>query len=164
MILDIEKIKRLSRRREKENLRFISFLKEQNSRHIDKLVHELNEYYSDKIDCTQCGHCCTCLKPILAESDIDSLMKATFLTREEFKRFYVEVDEEGDMLFKHLPCAFVNLKNCTLYSSRPEDCQSYPHLHKKNFTSRLYGVLSNYSICPIVFNVIEELKTKLNFK
>ena len=131
---------------------------------IDRIVHELNDYFSERIDCRQCGHCCTKLRPILAESDIDLLMKATFLSRKDFKELYVETDDEGDMLLRHLPCAFLNSKECTLYEHRPEDCRSYPHLNKKEITYRLFGILENYAICPIVFNVIEELKERLHFR
>jgi hypothetical protein len=36
-----------------------------------------------------------------------------------------------------------------------------PSLKKKDFVFRLIGVVNNYSICPIVFNVYEALKNKL---
>lgn len=164
MVLDVYEIKRLSEERKKKNLRFISFLKGQNSEKIDELVHELNAYYISKIDCTQCGNCCIYLRPVIAEIDIDNLVKKLKISRSKFKRMYVTTDDEGDMLFKKLPCAFFKGKKCKLYESRPEDCRSYPHLNKNDFTSRLYGIFENYAICPIVFNVIEELKKKLSFQ
>jgi uncharacterized protein len=164
MLTDITEIQRLSSEREKKNLRFRTYLKNQNEKSIDRIVHKLNEHYFALIDCTQCGYCCTCLRPILSESDIDLLIKELKISREKFKKDFVMTDEEGDMLFKHLPCAFLKDKKCSVYSSRPEDCQSYPHLYKNEFTSRLYGVLENYAICPIVFNVVEDLKKELNFR
>ena len=164
MVLDLNELKKLSEDRKKENLRFISFLKGQVPVKIDKLVHELNTYYTSNIDCTQCGNCCVHLRPVLAEIDIDILIKELEVSRNKFKKKYVKIDEEGDMLFKKLPCAFLKEKKCSLYESRPEDCQSYPHLYKDKFTSRLYGIFENYAICPIVFNVIEELKDQLSFQ
>lgn len=164
MVLDLKEIRRLSEERKKENLRFISFLKGQNPAKTDKLVHELNTYYTSKIDCTRCGNCCVHLRPVLAEIDIDNLIKKLTISRSKFKKKYVKIDEEGDMLFKKLPCVFLKEKKCSLYDFRPEDCQSYPHLHKNEFTGRLYGVFENYAICPIVFNVIEELKDRLSFQ
>jgi Fe-S-cluster containining protein len=53
---------------------------------------------------------------------------------------------------------------CRVYEHRPKACRSYPHLHKKDFVSRLVGVLWNYSICPMVFNVFERLKDELRHK
>ena len=43
------------------------------------------------------------------------------------------------------------------------DCRSYPHLHKKEIISRLMGVVFNCSVCPIVFNVYEQMKLELWF-
>jgi uncharacterized protein len=164
MLLDLDEIHRLAGENERTNLRFRTFLKGQHGPKIDRLVHKLNTYYSAAIDCTQCGNCCTLLRPIMMEVDIDVLTRELHLTRENFKKKYIMIDFEGDMMFKHLPCKFLEAKKCSIYDSRPHDCQSYPHLHKTEFTSRLFGVLENYAICPIVFNVIEELKVKLNFR
>ena len=164
MLLDLKEIQRLAAKRENENLRFRSWLKGQSSNRIDRLAHELNVYYSKEIDCTQCGNCCTKLRPVMLEIDIDVLTKLLTLSREDFRKKYIMIDTDGDMMFKHLPCIFLKDKQCSIYESRPTDCRSYPHLHKTEFISRLYGVLENYAICPIVFNVIEDLKTRLNFR
>jgi Fe-S-cluster containining protein len=81
-----------------------------------------------------------------------------------FKIEFIEKNEDGDMHFKSLPCPFLLDKKCSVYDSRPDDCKSYPHLHKKDFLSRLFGVIDNYSNCPIVFNVFEDLKFKFHFR
>jgi hypothetical protein len=36
-------------------------------------------------------------------------------------------------------------------------------VNKPNFADRMFGTLMHYSICPIVFNVVEQLKFKLEF-
>lgn len=164
MLLDLDEIKRQSHLREKENLRFRSYLKSQVEAKIDRLVHEIYPLLLQEIDCTQCGNCCTKLRPVMMEIDIDVLTKTLRMTRERFRKRYIMIDGDGDMLFKHLPCKFLKNKKCSIYESRPHDCQSYPHLHKSEITSRLYGILENYAICPIVFNVIEGLKVRLNFR
>ena len=50
---------------------------------------------------------------------------------------------------------------CTVYDHRPDDCRSYPHLHKDEFVFRLIQAVENCSVCPIVFNVFERLKDEL---
>ena len=55
---DLEKIELLGHERAEENFRFRKFLKGQNARKIDLVVHKLNEEISIKIDCTACGNCC----------------------------------------------------------------------------------------------------------
>jgi Fe-S-cluster containining protein len=63
--------------------------------------------------------------------------------------------------FNSLPCPFLKNNLCTNYSNRPKDCESYSHLQIKDFISRLWRLIDNYEICPIVFYVYEELKMKL---
>ena len=49
----------------------------------------------------------------------------------------------------------------TAYPCRPDDCRSFPHLHKEEFVFRLIQAVENCWICPIVFNVFERLKIEL---
>lgn len=164
MEIDLEKIKKTAKIKEDENWDFRSYLKMQDSDKIDEIVHELNDKYSKLIDCTECGNCCIDLQPQICKKDFMGLKKALRLSETEIKEKYLELDEDNDLRFKDLPCSFLENKKCAIYENRPHDCQSFPHLHKKSFISRLYGVIDNYSICPIVFHVYEELKIRLNFK
>ena len=164
MILHLEKIKQLGERNQSTNYRFRSFLKGGNSTQIDKVVHELCDYYYSNIDCTKCGNCCMVMKPLILKKDLKSLSLVTNITMDEFKTEYLQIDEDGDMSFNKLPCPFLKNLKCSVYDCRPDDCRSYPHLHKKEFISRLFGVIDSYSVCPIVFNVFEDLKLRLHFR
>jgi len=164
MITDLEKIKQSGEEREKENFDFRSWLKMQDPKKIDKMVHRLNQIYSSKIDCTACGNCCIVIRPLVSNKDIKRITRYLNLSEDEFEKEYTEIDNEGDRLFKNLPCRFLLNKRCSIYPYRPFECRSYPHLHKKDFTYRLFGVIENYSVCPIVFNVYEDLKLQLGFK
>jgi hypothetical protein len=164
MILDLATIKQLGKKNLEANYRFRSFLKWKDSKRIDHTVHELFEFYSLKIDCTTCGNCCAILQPQILPKDLKVLTLATNKTNADFKKEYIILDEDGDMRFKSSPCPFLENKKCTVYDQRPTDCKSYPHLQKKDFTTRLLGVINNYSICPIVFNVFEDLKQALKFR
>jgi len=164
MIKDLEEIKQLGKENEEENFRFRSWLKMQDSKKIDNIVHRLNHIYFSKIDCTACGNCCTVIKPLISKKDIKRITRHLNVSEDEFKKEYTEMDDEGDMLFKNLPCKFLENKRCSIYPYRPFECRSYPHLHKKDFISRLFGVIDNYSVCPIVFNVYEDLKLQFGFK
>lgn len=160
---ELEKIEELGKLREKENLEFRTCLKGQDPDKIDKIVHRLNFEISNQIDCTTCGNCCMKLKPCITNQDIKRLSYKLNLSPKQIKIDYIEIDER-EQYFRNLPCFFLKEKKCTIYNDRPEDCSSFPHLHKKGFTSRLWGVIENYSICPIVFNVFEKLKTEINYK
>jgi Fe-S-cluster containining protein len=157
MITDLDTIKHLGELNKNVNFRFRSFLKSKDEDRLDRTVKDLFQFYSSKIDCTKCGNCCTQLKPIIQDSDIKTLAPITNKSIQDFKRDYLVTDED-------LPCPFLIDKKCSVYDSRPEDCRSYPHLHKDEFVSRLFGVIDNYSICPIVFNVYEDLKHIFHFR
>jgi hypothetical protein len=77
---------------------------------------------------------------------------------------YTEIGEDRELLLRGIPCCFLNGNECKIYKNRPYDCESYPHLHKKRFIYRLFGIIDNLEICPIVYNVYEQLKIKLNFR
>ena len=160
--LDLEKIEELVKLREDKNIEFREFLKGQDPDKIDETVQRINIEISNQIDCTTCGNCCMKLKPFITEQDIKILSQRLNLSQQQVMDDYIEIDE-GDQYFKNLPCSFLKEKKCTVYNGRPEDCRSFPHLHKEMFISILWGVIENYSICPIVFNVFERLKTELNY-
>ncbi|MFQ5576558.1 MAG: YkgJ family cysteine cluster protein [Anaerolineae bacterium] len=81
----------------------------------------------------------------------------------EFEQDYLTLKEDNasKRVCKGVPCPFLKDDLCSNYECRPTDCRSYPHLHKDGFVSRLWGVVANYSICPIVFNVYERLKAEM---
>ena len=165
LVTDIKRIEKLAAEKEGANWRFRCFLKgaDMESEELDAIVHKLYESVSAQIDCQECGHCCRVMHPILKKRDIERLATCLSMSVNQFQGKYVMKDEEeGGFTFRSTPCPFLTGNSCTLYPDRPADCRSYPHLHKKEFVTRLYGVLSNCSVCPIVYNVYELLKGELH--
>ncbi|MEL6561070.1 MAG: YkgJ family cysteine cluster protein [Bacteroidota bacterium] len=148
---------------EKENLRFCAFLKGHTSEEIDRKVHVLNQEVSGLIDCTACANCCKKATPCLSERDVERLAAACKTDVSEVKDRYTVVEQE-ERIWKSQPCAFLTENKCGVYELRPDDCRSYPHLHKKDFIHRLWMTLENYAVCPIVYNVFERLKVATGFK
>jgi hypothetical protein len=68
------------------------------------------------------------------------------------------------MIMNSIPCGFLSENKCTVYEKRFDECREFPHLHKDNFKGRLFGTLIHYAMCPIIFNVVEELKKATGFK
>lgn len=161
--IDLEKIQILSELRKEENERFRSFLKGHNARKIDLLFHKVNEEVAPKIDCTVCGNCCKNLSPYLTKDDLRNLTTGLNITVEEVVEKHTETDERGISL-KHLPCCFLKDNKCTIYPHRPATCASFPHLHKPQTVTRLRAIMGSYSICPIIFNVVEHIKAEMNFE
>jgi Fe-S-cluster containining protein len=160
---DLEKIRELGHLREDENQRFRDFIKHRNVHKTDLLVQKLNDEIAPQIDCTTCGNCCGSLSPYLTKNDLKQLTEVTRLPVEEVIATYTETDEQG-LSLKHLPCCFLKDYKCSIYEHRPETCASFPHLHKPDFNSRARRTFENYTICPIIFNVIERLKVEMHFE
>ena len=164
---DLNIIKKNAKIREEENFDFRSFLKGQDPKEIDKIVHKLYEEVLDHVDCTECANCCIELETCFTTKEIDLLSAHLKLDKDKFISQSTKPDQFGEkdkFYLKSKPCQFLTNKRCTIYEVRPEECNSYPYLHKDNFNSRLLGVIDNYEICPLVYNVYELLKQEMNFK
>ena len=167
IITDVSKIEELAKKREDKNWEFRTYLKgaDLSGHRLDTAVHMLYRRISEQIDCRQCGNCCKVCRPILKMPDVRQLANLHNLKPAEFQRQYLTVDKENEgYSFREMPCPFLQGKLCSVYSQRPGDCRSYPHLHKNDFVFRLAQAVSNCSICPIVFNVYEELKARFWMK
>jgi len=163
--LDLQRIQKLAKERDDENWEFRAFLKgiDLPAKKLDALVRRIYAEVSAQIDCTQCANCCQKINPVLDQADVARFAQGLGLARAEFQAKYLRPDQDQPFkaCFSALPCPFLKQKRCSNYDFRPEDCRSYPHLHKRDFGSRLWGVIENYEICPIVFNVYEQLKLEL---
>lgn len=144
-----------------ENIFFKKFLRGVSSKEVDERINGLSETVAAQIDCLACANCCKKLEPGLEQSEIEVLAKARQQEIETFKEQYVAYDGEA-LYLKTKPCMFLNECACTIYENRPAACAGYPHLNQPDMKFRR-TLWENYSICPIVFNVLEELKKELNF-
>jgi hypothetical protein len=96
------------------------------------------------------------------EDDIQRLSKGIGISVTEFIEKYLAKSENSEgYRFNTSTCPLLVDSLCSHYDHRPKECRSYPHLHKKDFTSRLMNVIDNCSVCPIVYNVYELLKSRI---
>ncbi|MDF1520522.1 MAG: YkgJ family cysteine cluster protein [Brevefilum sp.] len=165
IITDLNYIRKMGTKRENENWQFRLFLKrlDMDSRDVDAIVHRINEEVTSKIDCTECANCCKEIYMSMDQAEIVDFADGLNISAEQLLTQYLvkNKEEPSKMKVAELPCPFLKNNRCTNYNHRPKECRSYPHLHKKDFIFRLFGVMSNYGRCPIVFNVYEQLKKEL---
>jgi len=164
LILHLETIQQLAAEKENENENFRFFLKEQDGEAIDKRVQRLNEWVTEKTDCTSCGNCCKSLLINVTTNEAESLAAHLQTSLETIKERYLDVSPGGKMVISSIPCHFLQGTKCSIYENRFEGCREFPHLDRANFTQRLFGTMMYYGTCPIIFNVIELLKEELEFK
>ena len=161
---DKETIASYASTREEENDAFRSFIRNRDEKIIDELVFKLNSVIEKKIDCTSCGACCKGLMINVTRKEAENTAQQLEMSDEDFKKKYIEESLFGKYIINTIPCHFLNEKKCTIYENRFNECREFPHLHKPNFKDRLFGTLIHYSICPIIYNVVEQLKIETKFK
>lgn len=128
---------------------------------FDALAHPIVEEITNAIDCTQCGNCCRVQEPGINMQEIEVLAKLKQVSVEDFKNDFIAWDAEGVSFLCEKPCGFLNGNKCSIYQHRPHSCADFPGLLRPRLKWRMKQVEENYSICPIVFNVVEKLKQVL---
>lgn len=125
---------------------------------MDCEIHELHHTYTDKIDCLQCANCCKTLGPLITDADIKRMAKALRLSPSEVVASYLRIDEDGDYVFKEMPCPFLMADNyCIIYENRPKACREYPHTDRKKFYQVFNLSIKNAYTCPIAYEVLSGL-------
>ncbi len=149
-------------RKYSENRKYIKKLKKQNSGCVDSLMRELHDEVFSRIDCLKCSNCCRGTGPLLRERDITRLSRTLKMKPGVFSETYLRIDEEGDYIFKALPCPFILEDNfCMVYADRPGACRDYPHSDTMSLKKYSPQMLENTRICPALYLIFEEMKVKL---
>lgn len=155
-----DKYKNLSLLAEKDKPEFLLFYKKNKKRldKMDTIVHELHNKFSSEIDCLQCANCCSSLGPAIYDKDIERMAKMLRMKPSDIVANYLRVDEDGDYVFRSMPCPFLMSDNyCSIYESRPKACREYPHTDRKKFSQIYKLTVQNTSTCPIAYEVLKEL-------
>ncbi len=168
--MNYDELENLAGQKEDENWafrRFLKFYDELSDEQIDKLVYDIADSVAANIECTSCGRCCKQLKPTLTDKDQQHLAKELKITVKQLQDTYLEYiqsdDEPACWQMKKVPCPFLRNKKCTVYQTRPQNCRDCPYLQKPGFNTRTMAMLERTLTCPIVFEVMEELKERLSF-
>lgn len=148
---------------EKAKPLFLQYYKKNKKRlgKMDTIVQQLHNEVSEKIDCLTCANCCRTLGPAIYDKDIERMAKALRIKPSEVVSSYLRIDEDGDYVFKSMPCPFLMDDNyCSIYESRPKACREYPHTDRKNFEQIYKLTVKNASTCPIAYEVLYKLMDK----
>lgn len=123
---------------------------------MDSIVHALHDKISKQTDCLSCANCCKTLGPRINDKDIERMSKVLRSKADDIIKKYLRIDEDGDMVFKTMPCPFLGGDNyCSIYEARPKACREYPHTDRKRFFQIYNLSIKNASTCPIVYEVLE---------
>jgi len=168
LIRDIPLIQRYSRHNEAEDMSFRAFLKGRlnlSNEELDAVVQETTDEVWKQIDCLKCANCCRTLQIVVDDKDIQRLAQRLKMTTQQFAKQYVETDQYQTQYLKSTPCSFLGEDNrCSVYEDRPQACRDFPYLHAEGFRQRTFMMIDNTAVCPIVFNVWQQLKERLKFR
>ncbi len=158
----INDLPKLAEEKKKETKKYFQRLKKRTPKNLDLTVHQLHEEQFDKTDCLACANCCKTTSPIFTEKDIKRISKFLRIKEIQFIETYLRRDEDDFMVLKEAPCTFLEPDNtCYIYDVRPKACSEYPHTNRKKFIQLTNLTLNNTEICPAVYHIVENLKTKL---
>ena len=124
----------------------------------------LSEQITPQIDCTSCGNCCKSLMVNIDEAEASNLANQLGKTREAFDEAYISKGESGRMVINAIPCHFLVGNSCSVYEHRFAGCKEFPAFHIPQLKKRIFTTYMHYERCPIIFNVVENLKLNLHFK
>lgn len=134
-------------------------LEKGNKNKILKALPDLHEEAFEQIDCLQCANCCKNYSPRFKNPDIKRIAKLLKMKEGEFTDTYLRLDEDNDYVLKQQPCPFLAEDNtCNIYEDRPSDCRRYPYTDEDVLIKRVPLTLTNSTVCPITFHVLERLK------
>jgi Fe-S-cluster containining protein len=168
-MVNLVQIRELAETKEEGNSRFRQFLKTRCSLEpgeIDQRVFEATRRVWAGIDCTTCANCCREMKPTFSEEEVDRLARRLRMARQQFIETYLAHSEAGSgnpWQTRKTPCPFLKGNLCSVYEDRPGDCSGYPYLYRPDFVFRTLGMIARTFTCPIVYEVMEELKKSLRF-
>ena len=159
-MIDPEYQKILDRGRDKHEQikRQLTHLSKFNTKNFDHVVSDFHNEAFAEVDCMKCGNCCRHLGPLLQKSDIKRVAKEIGIDPIEFQSEQLRQDEEGDWVFKVMPCPFLEEDNsCNVYNKRPGACVDYPHTQERNIQRRLPRLAKNVLFCPAAVLISEKI-------
>lgn len=157
--MDLTSLPEKAKRVEKESKAFFKAIKKGRLRELDDTIHWLHEEEFRVTDCLECANCCRTLGPRIIDKDIERIGSNLRMKPAEVITTYLRIDEDGDYVFKEMPCPFLAADNyCFIYEDRPKACREYPHTDRKKFHQIHALTVRNAATCPAVFNILERLK------
>ncbi len=165
-MIHIDELAIMANRKEEENIRFRTYLKgHADDKELDKQFRELHEKHFKIYNCKDCRNCCKKLNTSMTEEEFDTICNKLNLDKEELISKELEINTNGKYSFKCSRCKFLDDdNNCLAGECLPESCKDYPYTNKSERLFSLYSIIGNASICPVVYEILKELKKIYHFK
>lgn len=162
----LEALPKLAQEAMAENRKYFQMLKKRTPKNLDVVMQKLHNEEFDRTDCLACGNCCKTTSPIFTEKDIQRISKHLRMKERDFVSQYLKRDSDDFMVLKTTPCSFLDESDnsCFIYDVRPKACAEYPHTNRRKFIQITDLTLTNTTICPAAYAIVEKLKEELPLK
>ena len=158
----INQLPELSKDKSKESKTFFAKLKRKPPKNLDYLMQELHDEEFSRTECLNCANCCKTTGPLFTDKDIERISKFFKMNPSNFIADYLRIDEDKDYVLQSVPCTFLGADNyCSIYEVRPKACREFPHTDRKKFQQISNLTLKNVAICPAAFNIVEQMKKRI---
>ena len=164
-----EKVAYYAKKNEKKNVRFRTWLKTHaDPAELDSHCQRLHRTLFSGYDCSRCRNCCKQYHGLIPAQDIERDAAFLSLTEEEFRaRFLAKERVSGEDAYntKSEPCDFLQKDGiCLLNGFKPESCKKFPYTDQPDRISSLFSFLSVISVCPVAYEIWEQLKMEYGFR
>lgn len=149
-----------------KNYRFRKYLKTHADENLlDEQFKELHNALFAVYDCRKCRNCCKSYSVFFEnEEEVRTASDYLGISVEQLKADYLKESFESYEGKQH-PCAFLNDDmSCVLSDSKPESCKKFPYTDQPNRMGSLIGILEFAEVCPVVFEIVEQLKKRYHFR
>jgi len=166
MIKNPDIVSCLAAERESENHKFSTFLgaySRLTGPRLNHLARQLAEEAARQMDCLECGACCRDIVVPLEDNEIAAMATAKGMCTADFHKQFVREVEGYPQAIDAQPCPLQDGTRCTVYECRPEPCRGYPYIGI-DVRSHMPAILERAGTCPIVFEMLEQLKHRLRFR
>lgn len=156
-------VKEISEEKIDENYRFRTFLKiHADEKILDRQFKKLHNKYFKDMDCRKCRNCCKKIGISMSEDELNSICQHYNLDSNRLKNKVLK-EKYGEYVAN--PCPFLNKDNsCQIEECLPKSCQDYPYTNKEERLYSLLTVVNNSRVCPVVYQILEDLKEIYNFR
>ena len=154
-----------AKQKEDENYAFRTFLKgHADPEELDRQFLALHNELFPNYDCNSCRNCCKQYRGNLSEEETAQCAEKFNMSPDEFKAKYLHQNQEGSYDTNHKPCDFLQKDgSCLLGDCKPINCAEFPFTARPDRWGSLLGIISNVSVCPVLYEMIERLKDSYGF-